>query len=34
MGQVNAKNGMATDEVIKTQAKVTGQQIGVTHFVY
>jgi hypothetical protein len=27
MGQMNAKNGTTTDEVIKEQAKVLGQQM-------
>jgi hypothetical protein len=31
---VNAKNGTATDEVVKEQAKVLGQQISVTSFVH
>jgi hypothetical protein len=34
MWQVNVKNGTAADEVIEAQAKVTGQQVGVTNFVY
>jgi hypothetical protein len=32
--QMNAKNGTATDEVIKEQAKVLGQQMRVTNFVH
>jgi hypothetical protein len=31
---VNAKNGIATDEVIKEHAKVLGQQVNVTNFVH
>jgi hypothetical protein len=31
---VNSKKGTAADEVVKKQAKVTGQQMGVTNFVY
>jgi hypothetical protein len=31
--QVNAKNGTATDEIIKEQAKILGQQMGVTSYV-
>ncbi|XP_021916826.1 tigger transposable element-derived protein 6-like [Zootermopsis nevadensis] len=34
IGQVNARNGTTTDGVIKEQAKVIGQQMGVTNFVY
>jgi hypothetical protein len=34
IGQVNMKNGAATDEVIKEQVEVPEQQISVTHFVY
>jgi hypothetical protein len=34
MGQVNAKNGTAVDEVVYERAKVTGQQMDVTNFVY
>jgi hypothetical protein len=34
MGQVNTKNGTATEEVVKEQAKVIGQQMGVAYFVY
>jgi hypothetical protein len=33
-GQVNVKNGTAADEVVKEQAKVIGQQMGVTDFIY
>jgi urease gamma subunit len=32
--QVNAKNGTETDEVMKEQAKVLGQQMNVTNFVH
>jgi hypothetical protein len=34
IGQVNVKNGTAADEVIKEQAKVTGQQMSVTNSVH
>jgi hypothetical protein len=34
IGQVNARNGTATDGVIKQQAKVIGQRMGVKNFVY
>jgi hypothetical protein len=33
IGQVSAKNGTATDE-LNEQAKVFGQQMSVTNFVY
>jgi hypothetical protein len=33
IGQVNAKNGTATDDIIKEQAKIIGQQTGVTNYV-
>jgi hypothetical protein len=32
--QVNVKNGKATDEIIKEQVKLLGQQMSVTNFVY
>jgi hypothetical protein len=34
MGQMNVKNRTATEHVVKEQAKVIGQQISVTNFVY
>jgi hypothetical protein len=34
MGRVNAKNWTAADKVVKEQLKVTGQQMGVTNFMY
>jgi hypothetical protein len=34
MGQMNVKNGTETDEFVKEHAKVIGQQMGVTNFVY
>jgi hypothetical protein len=34
IGQVNVKNVTATDEVIKEEAKVIGQQMCVTQFVH
>jgi hypothetical protein len=33
-GQVNVKNGTATDEVIKEQSQVIGQQMSVTNFIH
>jgi hypothetical protein len=33
IGQVNARNGTATDKVIKQRAKALGEQIGVINFV-
>jgi hypothetical protein len=30
IGQMNAKNGTATDEIIEKRAKVHGQQMGIT----
>jgi hypothetical protein len=32
IAQVNSKNVTATDEVIKEQINITGQQMGVTDF--
>jgi hypothetical protein len=34
MGQVNTKNGTASDEIVKEHAKVIKQQNGVSNFVY
>jgi hypothetical protein len=34
IGQVSAKNGRETNRVTKEQAKVIGQQMSVTNFVY
>jgi hypothetical protein len=34
IGQENAKNRTATDEAVKEQTKVTGQQIDVANFMY
>jgi hypothetical protein len=33
-GQVNAKNEIATDDIITEQAKVLGQHMSVTNFVH
>jgi hypothetical protein len=33
-GQVNAKNGTATDEIVKEEVTEFGQQMGVTGFEY